>query len=233
MKISIIIPVYNEEETIEKLVKLLVNELSDISLEKEIIIINDGSKDNTGQKIRELKNRYNFLYIKNKTNLGKGAAVRKAINKVSGDYILIQDGDLEYNPKEIKKLVKVLMENSSKKKGVAVFGKRENLFNGRHFIYYLGGLVLTIIISILSGTKIKDSYTGYKIIPANFIKKINLKSNGFEFEAELTMKLIKNNIKIIEVPINYQPRSSKEGKKIRFKDFIKGFFAIIKYSFKN
>ncbi len=240
MKLSIIIPVFNEEKTISEILKR-VNNVKIPGIEKEIIVVDDGSTDSTefqiknhpsadGSKIKNLKP------INHSENLGKGSAVRTGIKKATGDYIIIQDADLEYNPQDYIKLLSPVI----KKKAEVVYGTRlkrlpdfsrdEN--NPLFFLHYLGNKVLSLLTSILYGQWITDMETGYKLFPKKAVDRIKLHAKGFEFEPEITAKLLKQGYKIFEVPISTQPRRYKDGKKLRtIPDGIKALRALIYYRF--
>ncbi|MDD5687888.1 MAG: glycosyltransferase family 2 protein [Elusimicrobia bacterium] len=221
--VSIIIPVYNEKNTIEKVIRKM------ISLEPaEIVVVNDGSSDGTKEILEKLKiENGKIKVIHHEKNQGKGAAIRTAIECINDGIIVIQDADLEYNPDEIQNLIKPIEENYTS----VVYGSR---FLKKPIIniykrYKIGNWLLSKIISILYGQMITDSYTCYKIFKAETIKSIDLKSKGFEFEAEVTVKFLKKGIKILELPISYSPRRLEEGKKIGWKDGIAGLWTIWRY----
>ena len=238
IKLSIIIPVFNEENTVGLILKK-VNKVSLKNIEKEIIIIDDGSTDDTKKIIKKsIINKKGVRLITHKKNQGKGSAIKTGIKIAIGDYILIQDADLEYDPQQYKNLLIPILENKAKVvygtrlKRLPNFKRDEN--NIRFFFHYLGNKVLSLLTSILYGQWITDMETGYKIFPKNVIKNIRLNSKGFEFEPEITAKLLKNKLKIHEVPITTTPRSYKEGKKLNtFKDGIKALKTLIKYRFTN
>ena len=166
--------------------------------------------------------------LRHKKNLGKGAAVINGLKKVSSDYLLIQDADLEYNPDEYIKLVSKVSADT------VVYGSRMIKKNTHAYERtYIGNLVLTYICNFLFGTKLTDSYTCYKLLPTKIAKKLNLKSQGFELEAEITAKLAKKKINIFEVPISYSPRKYEEGKKIKALDALKGVFTLLRIKFTN
>jgi glycosyltransferase involved in cell wall biosynthesis len=209
-KLSIIIPVHNEEKTIQE----TLNQVSKIPLNKEILVIDDGSTDNTLIKI-----------ISFAKNMGKGAAVREGINQAKGDYIVIQDGDLEYNPEDLSKLLQSLSVDSQ-----VVYGSRLLKKNPKsNWLFHLGGRSLSWITNLLFGTHLTDVYTCYKLFPTEIAKSFNLTSNGFEIEAELTAKALKRKLRIKEVPISYHPRLV--GKKIKFMDWIKGVLTLFRIRF--
>lgn len=228
MKLSIIIPVYNEEDTISEIIKKI--EDIDFGIDKEIIIVDDGSTDNTSNILKEIKNFDNIKIFYHKKNQGKGAALRTGIANSTGDIIAIQDADLEYNPEQIKNLIEPILEN----KCLIVYGSRFLKKNPVLYKkYYLGNKIISSFISLIFRKKVTDSYTCYKIFHKKLLKDITLKSKGFEIEAELTCKFLKKGYKILELPIDYKPRSLKQGKKIKFKDAIKGILTILKIAFGN
>ena len=229
MKLSIIIPVYNEEKTIGK----IVNKVEKVNLEKikkELIIVNDASKDNTNNILKKLVKKYkNIRVFSHKVNQGKGAAIRTGLKYFTGEIIVIQDGDLEYNPEDFKILIKPLIE----KKAKVVYGSRllgeERGFNVP--LHYIGNRILSLITRILYFKRITDMETCYKMMTKDVIKSIKLKAKRFEFEPEITAKIIKKGYKIIEIPIIYNCRSFQEGKKITWKDGIKALYYLLKYRF--
>jgi glycosyltransferase involved in cell wall biosynthesis len=231
MKLSIIIPCYNEEKTIN----ILLDEVLKVDIgvvEKEIIIVDDSSTDKTlkliENKIKKRKNKNIFL-LKNKKNHGKGYAIRKGLKKVTGDIIIIQDADLEYNPKDYKKLIKPIISGETK----IVYGSRRLGKNNKrlYFLNWYGAIVLTFITNILYNAKITDEPTCYKTFKREVLDNINLKCEGFEFCPEITAKIIKKGYNIKEVPISYNPRTFKQGKKINWKDGFQAVWTLIKYRF--
>lgn len=222
MKISIIIPVYNEEKTVENIINKM--RAVDLGIEKEIIVVDDGSQDKTTEIVEKYIDE-GIRLIKHPQNRGKGAAIRTGFSEAKGDIVLIQDADLEYDPYEYKKLLEILL----KKEADVAYGSRFKERNPRIYLrYYLGNRLLSLLISILYRSKITDAYTCYKAIPKKILDKLDLKANGFEIEAEITIKLLKKRCKIKEVPISYNPRTLGEGKKIGLKDGIKGLAIIFK-----
>lgn len=222
-KLSVIIPVYNEKGTLLEVLKR-VEEADTLGLEKEVILVDDGSTDGTRGLLEGLEAKYTVLY--HQKNQGKGAALKTGFRQASGDIILIQDADLENHPKEYPKLIKPIMENRAD----VVYGSRHLIKNPRPSLgYYLGNKLTNLILNIFCGSHITDFWTGYKVFKADVIKNLKLESNRFDVEAEITVKLLKNGCKILEVPIDYFPRSHKEGKKIRPKDGLISIWKIIKY----
>ena len=231
IKLSIIIPTYNEENTILQLINKVKNvEFDKINVIKEIIVIDDGSKDNT---LKVISNQEHVKIIRHKHNIGKSAAVRTGIKFSTGDIILIQDADLEYDPNDYTALIIPIITGKAK----VVYGSRRlKKANKQHsgFSFYLGGIGLTMIANIIyPNLKITDEPTCYKVFDANLLKSIPLKCKRFEFCPEITAKIAKRKIKIHEVPISYFPRNSSEGKKIKWKDGIEAVWTLIKYRFIN
>lgn len=229
MKLTIIVPVYNEHKTIAAVLAKLAG-LNLGEWDKEIIVVDDGSTDNSKIKIQKSIHQLadetqNFLLLNHERNLGKGAAVGTALAATTGDYILIQDADLEYEPNDIP----LLLTEAGKNPGAAVFGSRNLKPDRRGYPHYiLGVAILTWFANLLFHAKLTDVYTCYKLVPENLIKSLVLQSRGFEFEAELTAKLLKQKNQIVETPIRYYPRSFAEGKKIKAADGIKGLWTILK-----
>jgi len=223
-EISIIIPVFNEKGTIEEILKR-VTRAPLLNYKKEIIVVDDGSTDSTKNLLKKLNEKFNFMLLEHSKNLGKGAAIKTALKKVTGNFVLIQDADLEYNPRDYQKLL-----NAVDKDHRVIYGSRNVESRERGYFHYsLGAKILTFLTNLLFGSKLTDVYTCYKLFPSSLIKKLPLASNGFEFEAEITAKILKKGIAIKEIPIHYYPRKFREGKKIRFLDGLKGVWAIIKY----
>lgn len=224
MKLSIIIPVYNEKETIEEVLRRVLN-LS-LGCQKEIIVVNDGSIDGTSVILDKLKKEIDFILLTHSANQGKGAALKTGIKRASGQAVIIQDADLEYNPEDWPKMLREFDGNN------VVYGSRNINPKRKGYSHYVWGVwLLTLLNNLLFNSKLTDTYTCYKLIPTDLIKSLGLKSNGFEIEAEMTAKILKKGIPIKEVPIKYNPRKFKEGKKIRFKDGIIGLWTIFRYRF--
>lgn len=233
-KLSIIIPAFNEEKTIVQVLEK-VSELELLNnIEKEIIIVNDCSTDSTFQVIENFitnnkhKEISSFHHLRNK---GKGVAIHTGIANVTGDYVLIQDADLELNPAEINDLLNEVIINDSK----VVYGSRflvDNYEKTNYFWHILGNKFLTKLTNLFSGLRLTDMMTCYKLIPADILLSLNLKESRFGFEPEVTMKLAKmKGLKIKEVPISYIARSQNEGKKIKIKDGLRVIYCVLKYKF--
>lgn len=227
--LSIIIPVYNEADFIADVIQSVIK-ADTAGLRKEILVVDDGSTDDTPRIIKEHKS---VIALFKKKNEGKGAAIKSALKKATGDIILIQDADKEYSVADYPALLAPFLKNTTD----VVYGsrnkKRENFHNRySYFVYFIGGLFLTLFINILYGTKLTDQPTGYKLFSAK-IKDLLLQpeENRFSYEVAVTALLANNGHAITEIPVHYRPRTIKEGKKINVVDFIKSLVVAIKYRF--
>ena len=219
--LSIIVPIYNEEKLIEKSLPLIF----DLELSKEVIVVNDGSIDSSLKILIELKNKYDFKIINLENNQGKGSAIRQALNYVKGDYFTICDADMEYDPRELARLYKHIIELREEK--VVVYGSRF-LKNKPFSFHYFVNTFLTLVFNLLFRVRLTDMETCFKLIPARAINKINLTAKRFEIEPQITAQLIKNGYRIKELPISYNRRNYEEGKKIKPRDGIIAVWTIIK-----
>ncbi len=217
---------YNEEKTTTKIIKRVVKVR--LPIKREIIVVDDGSTDNTPKKLEEIKKRFKKIkIIRHKKNKGKGSAIRTALKYTKGNIIGIQDADLEYNPSEYKKLLKPILN----KKVKVVYGSRFKKGKNKKNLFYYGNRFLSFITSLLYFSKITDMETCYKIFRKEILKDINLKAKRFDIEPEITAKILKKGYKIKEIPISYNPRSTKKGKKIKFSDGFSVIFTLVKYRF--
>lgn len=222
MKLSIIIPVYNEEATVLELIKRVEN-VNISGVEKEIIIVNDGSTDNTKSLLEKIKTNY---IIHHPVNKGMGHAFRTGLSIATGDYVIKQDADLEYPPENYQALLGYAISNNSD----VVYGSRFLSENHKEIpLHYYGNKFLTVLTNILNGSNLTDMETCYKLIRLSIIKSLNLKAARFDLEPEITTKLLKRNYKITEVPIIYSARKFEEGKKITWVDGIKAVYYLIRY----
>jgi len=233
MKISIIVPVYNEEKTISSVIAKLQEINLTNNIKKEIIIVNDGSNDNTDEEILQLLNRAKYkkvIYIKHGINCGKGSAIRTGLSRVTGDYVIIQDADLEYDPTEFN----IMLEPVISRNADVVYGSRFKGGNPHRVLFFwhsIGNSILTLLSNYFSDLNLTDMETCYKLIRTDIIKSLTLDENRFGFEAELTVKLGKlKSLKFYEVGISYHGRTYNEGKKINWKDGFRAIYCIIKYN---
>jgi glycosyltransferase involved in cell wall biosynthesis len=238
-RVSIVIPAYNEGKTITLLLdKVKAVDFGKHEIEPEIIVVNDGSKDNTLEVINNYPGIRVVTYAKNR---GKGGAIKEGFVQATGEIIIVQDADLEYDPEEIPEVVLPIITGKSS----VVYGSRflsrgqrsrNNLFMKHHQAYsfaYLGGRIITLCTNFLFWSSLTDEPTCYKCFSSKVIKSIPIKNNGFEWEPEVTAKILKRGIKIFEVPISYYPRTYEEGKKINWKDGFRAVWTLLKYRFVN
>lgn len=225
MKLSVIIPVYNEVESIETILK----RVQDTKLANEIIVVDDGSKDGTRDILKTLDGKNGIRVILHEKNQGKGAAVRTGMTSAQGDILLIQDADLEYDPRDYPELLKPIQEGLAD----VVYGSR---FLGRArrvtmFWHQLANQLLTLMTNILYDTILTDMETGYKVFRHEVISGMTIRANSFNFEPEFTAKILKRKYRIFEVPITFNPREYSQGKKIKLHDAFEAVWALIKYRF--
>ncbi len=230
MKLTVIIPVYNEKNTIRKVIK----KVKQAPVDKEIIIVDDGSNDGTKDLLRDIvkeeRGNIDIKVLHHDKNMGKGQAIKKGFSVAKGDYVIIQDADLEYDPDEYPKLLEPLLNREAD----VVFGSRLlRKANKDNWLFYIGRVSITWVANIIFKSNLTDAYTCYKLLPSDFIKNIDIIANGFELEAELTAKTLLSGRKIKEVPISYHPRSQIDGKKISWKDWLRGVKMFFVLKFKN
>lgn len=237
MKLSIVVPVFNEEKTVEDILKKVDN-LNIKGVKKEIIVVNDGSFDRTPQILAKVasKNK-NINVIDHKKNSGKGSAVQTGIINATGDILIIQDADLEYDPNDIPRIIRPILDKKYKvvygtrlKMKPVLFGKNKTPL----LLHFFGNKFLSLVTTVIYGSYVSDMETCYKSFDINVIKNIKLKSRSFDFEPEITAKILKKGIKICEVEIQTKPRGYDEGKKIHtFRDGFKALWTLLKYRFVN
>lgn len=224
MKLSVIMPVFNEEKTVLK----GLERVKKTQLAREIIVVDDGSTDGTTKILKSLPANPKMKLLFHPKNRGKGAAIKTALKKVTGDYIIIQDADLEYDPREYQRLIQPVLDG----KASVVYGSR---FTGEHlnlfFWHWVGNRFLNLLTNIFYNTTLSDMETGYKLIPTKLLKSLRLKEDRFGFEPEVTSKILRRGIRIYEVPISYTGRDHSQGKKITWKDGIIAFWLLFKYRF--
>jgi glycosyltransferase involved in cell wall biosynthesis len=217
-------PVYNERATIDEIIGRVV----DVPMRVELIVVDDCSTDGTRDRLIELQREHGFTLLLQQRNQGKGAALRRGFAAVTGDIVAIQDADLEYSPEEFPMLAELIVEGRAD----VVYGSR---FLGRHrvflFTHYLGNRVLTFVTNVLYNTMLTDMETCYKVMRREVLDGMNLQSNGFGIEPEMTAKIFKRGFRVYEVPITYDGRTYEEGKKIGWKDGIVALWVLLKYRF--
>ena len=220
MKISVIIPIYNEAATCIE----LINRVQAVSLEKEIIIVDDGSSDGTAELLSKIEG---IILLTHSINQGKGAAVQTAIEHISGDLVILQDGDLEYDPEDYQKLIKPITAGETD----VVFGSRWLRKKNAWSFHYIGNKLITLFSNIINQRWINDMASCYKAIPIDIFRDLHLRSQGFGLEAEITAKMFRKGYSIKEIPISYSRRTSAEGKKLRLKDGLVSASACLRYRF--
>lgn len=220
--LSVVMPVFNERETIGEIIARVLA----VPLRIELIAVDDGSTDGTPEMLEALQRTHQFRLVRQSSNQGKGAALRRGFREATGDIIAIQDADLEYSPEEFPQLIEPICQGFAD----VVYGSR---FLGRHrafmFTHYLGNRVLTIVANVLYDTMLSDMETCYKVMRAEVVRSLTLRSTRFEIEPELTAKIFKRGYRVCEVPITYYGRSYHEGKKITWRDGLTALWTLIKY----
>jgi dolichol-phosphate mannosyltransferase len=224
MKLSVIIPVYNEERTIAEVIR----KVRAVRLDKEIIVVDDGSSDGTVNILRELRNEGQILLHESRINLGKGAAVRIGLTYIGGDIVIIQDADLELDPNEYGRLIQPIREGRTS----VVYGSR---FLGTNrdisLLTLAANKCLVLLTNLLYDSSLTDMETAYKVFRADVLKMISLRCMRFELEPEITAKFLKTGLSIVELPIGYQPRTVQSGKKINWRDGFRAIWNLMKYRF--
>lgn len=220
--LSVIVPVYNEAKTVRQ----ILEKINAVNTDKEIIVVEDGSSDDTYKILREI--RYNNLkVIHHASNRGKGAAFLSGLSNAAGDFVVIQDADMEYDPQDYLKLMEPLQEDRAD----MVFGMRFKKGYRGLFIHRIGNRLLTKLLNLLFNSGLQDYATCYKLARRSIFNNLNLRAKGFDIDVEITCNALKRKLKIREVPISYYPRSYSEGKKIRWCDGLWAIFYMFKYRF--
>jgi glycosyltransferase involved in cell wall biosynthesis len=222
--LSVVMPCYNERATIQEIVQRVLA----VPLRTELIIVDDGSTDGTRDILAELARELPIKLVLQPANAGKGAALRRGFEDVTGDLVVIQDADLEYSPEELPQLIELICEGRAD----VVYGSR---FLGRHrvflFTHYAGNRLLTLITNVLYNTMLTDMETCYKVMRTEVLRSMALQSDGFGIEPELTAKIFKRQYRVYEVPITYDGRGYDEGKKITWRDGVVALWVLLKYRF--
>ncbi len=225
MKLSVIIPIYNEAKTIQEILR----RVEATGLVDEIVVVDDGSVDGSRELLQKLDTAGNIKIIYHEHNAGKGRAVRTGIQNASGDLLLIQDADLEYDPREYPNLLRPIQE------GIAdvVYGSRFLGAGRRPVLFWnmVANRILTFTTNILYNNILTDMETGYKVFKKQVVDDIPLRARGFDFEPEFTAKVLKRKVRLYEVPITFNPRDYSEGKKIKMKDAFIAMWMLVKYRF--
>jgi len=226
--LSVVMPVYNEKATVEEMIGRVLAVGRANAIRIELVVVDDCSKDGSRDIVTELGKQHGFKVFYQDRNQGKGAAVRRGIQETTGDIIVVQDADLEYSPEEYPDLIDLIVKG----KADAVFGSR---FIGRHrcflFTHYLANLFLNLVTNVLYNTTMTDMETCFKAVRADLLKSLQLTSNRFGIEPEITAKLFKRGARVYEVPITYEGRDYAEGKKITWKDGFPALWTLIKFRF--
>ena len=222
--LSVVMPCYNERDTIDEIIRRVLA----VPIRTELIVVDDGSKDGTRDILKALEAELKFKLVFQPQNAGKGAALRRGFQEVTGDLVVIQDADLEYSPEEFPELISLICEGRAD----VVYGSR---FLGRHrvfmFTHYLGNRVVTLLTNILYNTMLTDMETCYKVMRTEVLRSFTLESDGFGIEPEMTAKIFKRGYRVYEVPITYDGRGYDEGKKITWRDGIVALWVLLKYRF--
>ena len=222
--LSVVMPVFNERDTIEE----IIHRVLAVDLRIELIVIDDASTDGTSEMLDQLQKAHGFVLLKQPRNSGKGAALRRGIAAITGDLVIFQDADLEYSPEEYPLLTELICTGRAD----VVYGSR---FLGRHRVFllthYLGNRLLTFITNVLYNTMLSDMETCYKVMRTDVLRSMELKSDGFGIEPEITAKVFKRRYRVYEVPISYDGRGYDEGKKITWRDGVVALWVLVKYRF--
>ena len=220
--LSVVMPVYNERETVEEIIRRVLA----VQVRTQLIVVDDGSKDGTQEILAGLQRELGFELVLQARNQGKGAALRRGFQEIRGELVVIQDADLEYSPEEYPQLIELICQGRAD----VVYGSR---FLGRHrvfmFSHYLGNRVVTLLTNILYNTMLTDMETCYKVMRTEIVRGMNLQSNGFGIEPEMTAKIFKGRHRVYEIPITYDGRGYDEGKKITWRDGIVALWVLLKY----
>jgi len=225
MKISVIIPVYNECNTIQEIIR----KVQATGIPNEIVIVDDGSSDGTRQVLEEMKGKEKVRVILHEKNMGKGSAVRTGFTHATGDVIIIQDADLEYDPREYPNLLKPIQEGLAD----VVYGSRFLGAARRPILFWnmVANKILTLVTNILYNNILSDMETGYKVFRKEVVDGMTLHAKRFDFEPEFTAKILKRKYSIVEVPIAFYPRDYSQGKKIHMRDAFEAMWTLVKYRF--
>ena len=222
--LSVVMPVYNERSTVEEIVRRVVA----VPLRIQLVVVDDGSSDGTREILARLQEELGFTLVLQPRNAGKGAALRRGFEEVTGDLVVIQDADLEYSPEELPSLIELICQGRAD----VVYGSR---FLGRHrvfmFSHYVGNRIVTMLTNVLYNTMLTDMETCYKVMRTEVLRSFALHSDGFGIEPELTAKIFKRGYRVYEVPITYDGRGYEQGKKITWRDGLVALWVLVRYRF--
>jgi glycosyltransferase involved in cell wall biosynthesis len=222
-KLSVIVPVYNERNTVVEILRRM--RLVDLPLDREFVVVDDGSTDGTHQVLRQLGDS-TVKVVTHPENRGKGAAIRTGLEHVTGDLVLIQDADLEYDPEDWPRLIAPVLKGRARVVyGSRITGERRNML----YLHWVGNKVLSLATNLLYNTTLSDMETCYKLFDRDVLRGITIKSDRFDFEPEITAKVLRQHIRIYEVPISYAGREFEEGKKITWRDGFAAMYTLLKY----
>ncbi|MDQ1520782.1 MAG: hypothetical protein QOI55_1855 [Actinomycetota bacterium] len=228
-KLSVVVPVYNERNTLVEIVRRMRQVRLPEGIDREIIVIDDGSSDGTREVLKQLGDS-TVRVVMHPQNRGKGAAVRTGFEHATGDYVLVQDADLEYDPDDWPRLLNPVLRGKARVVyGSRFTGERRNML----FLHWVGNRFLSLCTNLLYNTTLSDMETCYKLIDRELIDELNLRADKFDIEAEITAKILKRKIRIYEVPISYTGREYDEGKKITWRDGFSALATLVKYRFKD
>jgi len=222
--LSVVMPVFNERATIDEIIR----RVEAVPVRTELIVVDDGSTDGTRDRLADLQKTFGFKLVLQPKNAGKGSALRRGFEDVTGDLVIIQDADLEYSPEEYPALIELICQGRAD----VVYGSR---FLGRHrvflFTHYAGNRLLTFITNVLYNTMLSDMETCYKVMRTDVLRSFSLNSDGFGIEPEMTAKIFKRGFRVYEVPITYDGRGYDDGKKITWRDGVVALWVLLKYRF--
>lgn len=228
MKLSVIVPAYNEEETIDEIInRVRAVDLGDVDL--EMVIVDDASTDGTPERLKTYRGEAGITVLRHDSNRGKGAAIRTGLDSASGDLVVIQDADLEYDPNDYPRLIKPIIDGDAD----VVFGSRfAGSVQNMRYINVVANKVLAWAATLLFGKRITDEATCYKVLATDTLRSFDLQCERFEFCPEVTAKTLRRGYRLVEVPITYRARTSETGKKIRARDGLEAIWTLLRFRFK-